>query len=781
MISLLLISCDFDTLLEPDWNSSISDFFEEYTNTAEIEKHTISVDQYLDSAGNYTINSDQDCVLTFYLRNPQKYDLKLGCSFPSLSGVDTSSVSVVQSEYDVIKLTLPQSFLVAADEGHNIRHTISLTESKSGRSFESYSVNIMCNSYPPELNNATVLNDGNSSFVLAFDMPSQVETELRHTDLSVLKINGETYTLSVDSEGEFTFDNSRFSRSWKDSYEIINEKTFTHSSRSVYFDTQEVFTADDKEYSMVLSDKAGFSSSNLASTKITRLNTPLFKNNNEDEIQSGSDVVLVYNAGQEYTSVFMEQPEKDHLGNDVNGTNINYKLYNGTGTVSSLYEKASVKGTKELKLPAGTWYLEAYASKTNYEKSLLVSINFRVVDTVLYVSENGNDSTADGTYGLPFKTVQAAFDDINARNDSSLSYVLYVMGNINQNITVDNDLKIKALTIRGYTGPESDSINLLTMENENIPVTVENLSVNGSEEVGIEYNASNLVLSGSSKVKLPIKIPANTAGTALARTVELTSSFSGSAIITPGKYEEGIVVLKAEEGYALTQEICYLFTITEDTENNKYYVLAVNEDGSQASLSLPGINTNLGSGEYTLSPDSSFFSTSLVSAGDALFTWSVKTENSTISSSEISSGIVPSTSVELYSNGTLIASNTSSNGKTASLNIPNWLCNGTYNIKMEATVGSYTYTEYVSIEIEKLYITISETEYGTVETDYLECDEGTTVTVTLWPDTGYSLESVDIMDLEGNNITKTTVTEGYKYTFVMPGVPVVLTVKFKQT
>ena len=483
---VMFASCDFETLFEPEFNEPVKEFFDTYTNTAAIEEHKLSVESYNDVSARMCINSDEECTVQFYMRNPQQYDLQTSVNFKSLEGIDTSLVKISQSDKNTIILTLPQSFLADSDEGHDISPTISMLEPLSGRSFADYSFSLFSNSMPPQLNNPTVMNDNNTTFIIAFDMPSQAELALRHKDLTTITINGKNYPVSISSDGNFKFSDSAFSTEEK-TFNTISSKTFTFTDRSVYYYTGDPFANGDKEYTIILSDAAGLTTETLASTKITKLNTPNVLNaagkavestyNSETKEYTPKSLPLL--SGKEYSIVKITAPSQDNLGNEVDsaGLTVHYTLYNGTPRAAKLSKSGTFSGSIELNLAVGSWYLETYATKTNYEKSSVTKSYIRVVDSCIYVGQNGSDDDelADGTDGLPYASLAKAIADINKRNDSSVEYTLMIDGNIPGEANTDTILA-SGLLIEGAGSASTDKIGTFALTSS-IPVTFKTVTV----------------------------------------------------------------------------------------------------------------------------------------------------------------------------------------------------------------------------------------------------------------------------------------------------------------
>ncbi len=615
LLVFLFSACDFETLLSPEFDAPVKSFFDTYTNTAAIERHDYSEPPYQDSSRRLCFDSYKDYSVNFYLRNPQLYSLNLEAKFNSLSGVDTSEITVVQSEdKNSITLTLPQKFLVDSDEGKNISPTISLYEPMSGRSFPEYSFELYCNSKPPKVYNPTIINNGNSTFVIAFDMPEVVELVVRHKDLANIIINGVSYPLSVDSEGNFNFpDTSRFSTSWKSSYAEIGGKTFNHedNDRAVYFETGEAFSADDKSYTIVLADAAGLTTEILASTVITKINKPSIyevqESGREKTLDASKTISLSTLASTEKGSIRIKAPTTDNTGSALlTPVTLYYNIYNGTKKKAVFYNSGSFSGSKDISLAVGTWYVEVYAEATNYESSSPLKCDIRVADNSIYVSASGDDE-GDGSASEPFATINGAtglnetgvIHDIISRvaEDAAIAskaYTIRVMGALSENVSLsdpldgDGKLCTTGLNLTGDSGAASDSIASLTVDTtDSVPVSLKELTV-GSVTVkagkklklydgaaitnaGVEA-AGLLAMEGSAKITNLTLAD----GAYITLTGDLTSERAAEITLASSAYAIGTKIL---ENNSYTESNCAKFKIVDNdpTDTKEWYVKS---DGS---------------------------------------------------------------------------------------------------------------------------------------------------------------------------------------------------------
>ena len=77
-------------------------------------------------------------------------------------------------------------------------------------------------------------------------------------------------------------------------------------------------------------------------------------------------------------------------------------------------------------------------------------------------------------------------------------------------------------------------------------------------------------------------------------------------------------------------------------------------------------------------------------------------------------------------------------------------------------------------------ITVNETQNGSVSVSASRAYRGTTVTITTTPDTGYTLETLTVLDKNGEEVALDIVTIGEKYTFKMPSGKVTVTATFME-
>ncbi len=95
----------------------------------------------------------------------------------------------------------------------------------------------------------------------------------------------------------------------------------------------------------------------------------------------------------------------------------------------------------------------------------------------------------------------------------------------------------------------------------------------------------------------------------------------------------------------------------------------------------------------------------------------------------------------------------------------------------DVTLGASFVPESVAITDYTVGIS-SGIENGTVTADKLTAQKGETVTLTLSASEGYEFDSISVKDASNNSVETTAVTEGSKYTFVMPESNVTVSASF---
>ena len=296
-MAFIFAACDFFT---PTWNEPVGEWFRKYTSEAAIDRHVFS-SFYTGTDGLSCVSTESDCTVTFYMRNPQNYDLAPRCSFSGGIGASSSSIptpTIVQdaSDRSMLRMTLPQQFLrdndIGKDGAKPVEINVRIGQGWDGtqylREFGSYSFSFVCNSAPPALEGAVVYKEvggsGSGSYVVFFNAPDKALMKERHSDVTHIIINGSRHEVAIEDDGEMTFCDAVFT---KVSVSDINDtakytpalekKTFTHiSGRDIWrYETGHSTSGGSRTYTLSLADKLGVAgSATSASTNTAKLAMP---------------------------------------------------------------------------------------------------------------------------------------------------------------------------------------------------------------------------------------------------------------------------------------------------------------------------------------------------------------------------------------------------------------------------------------------------------------------------------------------------------------------------
>ena len=697
--SALLLSCNFDNLFSPSWNDGLKGWLDEYTNSAMIEEHKYSTEPYRDAANNSCISSERSFTVTMYMRNPQGYKLDASVNFPNLSSsIDRSKVTIVQTDLDTVILTLPQAFLIASDEGQDISPTVMLKEPMSGRSFPDYTIPLRCNTYPPAVDNFTIMNDGANHYILAFDMPNALEISIRHKDISKISINGTEYDVSIDNDGGFSIPDSKFSIEKPSGYLAFNNKEFIHNNegRSVYYSTGDELTSEDVTYTLALIDSARLSTSQMVSTTVPRVNMPVIIDVLDNVIPDDSSIAMPV-LDEKNSNFTIILPDGDSDGNPVSGSSVYYKMFYGADVVTDIYDMGIISEKHKFTVSVGTWNIECYAYKLGYEKSNLMNTKIRVVDSYIFISgSRGSDNmnVADGTVGYPYKTINGALADINSRHmvgqdSAELTYTLCILDELSgeENKYIPAGTRAAGLIIEGYpqssaVTPSLENLELAEGLSDSFNVMLTNISAGGIKVSG-----------GSASLKAGAKVQNAEVSTRIKMGADAV--ISDILTMNPGS------VIEIVEGLTQTKAA----TITPSTYINDWQIIADNEyitsDCSKFALTP---NPDAHSGYNWRITEKGV----LIEEETGNITITVCEEESDINVSKNSSGkvvtFVPDGGYDSYEwevDGTVISSGTSYPGVSLSGNslvcdTENWV-KGVYDIFLGAKKDGLNYSYHVQI------------------------------------------------------------------------------------
>lgn len=376
------------------WEEPVYDYFDKYTNTAAIEKQEIGSQTLKDSSGTTCIPSGDDKTVTFYLRNPRKYDLDLGIDL-----ID-APISLEQDAEDktVVRITYPQSFLLENEGGGSIGGTITLREHETQRSFDSYSFSLRCNSAPPAINNGAVMLRENT-YYLCLNIPvSDI-----HKDLKKIIIDDgntkQTVEFDVDDSCNIQLPNPCILTTTNPGSldPLPDGATFSPGTRNNLYYNSGITANPNKvqTFKITLLDEAGLSSSAVISTASKQVKAPALNDDVSNAVLSLSGTTTLTLNEDFNAQIKITKPTQATNGDPISSAQINYELKKN-GTVVSLTPTNS-NGNKILTLEnTGTYTLKVWATAAGYLTSETKTYTINVPPLKVRFYANGGSLVSGG-------------------------------------------------------------------------------------------------------------------------------------------------------------------------------------------------------------------------------------------------------------------------------------------------------------------------------------------------------------------------------------------------
>lgn len=500
IVLVLFTSCE---LVLNSIDKPVKEFFLENTSTASINHHVINCETFINPITNaVTISSETDATVVFYMRNPQGFIFTNGSNIflrnDKLSPLPTLEQNL--TDKSVLYLKLPKDLLkqfeidsVINGSNKTLDFLIELKHPISNVDFQSYSFSIDCNSIPPTIF-SPVYYKNNSNFVMAFNMPKKSDVMSIHNDLKKLIINGKEYYISIAEDGTITFPDNPEIESGDVKEKVVDgiqkikaEFITLEDYQPFYFETEVGLNQKDTSATLSLMDTANFTSTVSISSNSKTLSSATLQIN--DQLITNENVVIEQeNDNNAKFTIIAPSHSIDSDGGmeNVPGVSVKYTLTN-IRTNEVITGSNNGSGSVTIDVPIGTYKLECISHKDYYADSITTfeTIQIKGSNFNLYVSSDGDDAKADGSRTKPFKTIQAALNKINERNNNSPSsgtdpYKLILLTDIyesNINIDPTSDLY---LTIKSFDeNNEIDANNqgkVMTIKNKAF-VTLENVTL----------------------------------------------------------------------------------------------------------------------------------------------------------------------------------------------------------------------------------------------------------------------------------------------------------------
>ena len=447
-LAFLLASCDFG-FDENSFQNKAGAYFKEMTSTASIESYKISpAGAPIDKYGNICLSYEDSYEVEFTLRNPQHYQFLYGRNMlfsladSGLPGSDLVSISQDSGVTTKLRMTFPSDFLMQNAAGANISPSVTLMHPVSLANFGVYNkLRLSSDAPPPKVGGALTMQttETPSRWVLCFNLPSKAMVQAYHNDIESVAVNGKTFAATVAADGTVSYETGSGISTVAPASIVANQNTglsFKADDNAAYFLTGDEADEKEKIYTVVVTDKAGLSSSLAVSTRGFKLGAPdafaktdtgfanKFKiydsadpdgTKNSVEQDEDDSVYVAIKAEAKTASVDYTDPvtgETKHVDSydyDKSDACVMWEVYRDEAC-SSLVGAGKINGLQgTISIPAGTSFVRAYVRKPLYSDSEVIMWKCRAVFTRFYVSEEGDDS-AEGSRKKPFRTIQRAVD-----------------------------------------------------------------------------------------------------------------------------------------------------------------------------------------------------------------------------------------------------------------------------------------------------------------------------------------------------------------------------------
>ena len=312
---IVFTGCEF-------FNRPMIDFLEEWTNTAQIGKHSLD-GSYPETGGMVNLPSGSDRVITYYVANPQSYDLGIEVTFdPNLPGWDpirtsnhpdfstTSNQGTVEQDpidKSIIRLTLNENALASLDgTGSTLNPTISIVEPNSGRTFGSYTIPIRVNSAPNKAKNAVIMtwHDGTVyKYAVLFHLPQDLNNpnspDRDVVSMTVSGFNGQyNKTFAIPASGDI--DGVEDTYTQNDFEPVDSGDSFVPFSGYRFVGIKTDFIVGDvvPSCTVTLRDSSGLESTTDVSTTSTKLTEIYVNPTTGNDSYPGSDLLPVATVGK---------------------------------------------------------------------------------------------------------------------------------------------------------------------------------------------------------------------------------------------------------------------------------------------------------------------------------------------------------------------------------------------------------------------------------------------------------------------------------------------------
>lgn len=457
----LLSACDL-------FQETPKDFLEDYGSVASVAKTEFS-EVTVPQGAWQNIGSSGDVTINYIIENPGDYRLRAKVTFPDeialpegsivfpendgllqswTEKVDDGAGSTTRTENETnflkstFAITFPKDFLAGIDgyvSKFDISPTVLLYRADFGaeeRPQSSHTIRLRCNTPPEKISNAVgekIVADGSEKLVLAIELPALKMDDKYLT----VEENGRKHVFEKVT-GATNFDGAKSSDGlWTISFAApagIEAATYDEDGNTITLDSADCYIITDiniKELApfkivLTLTDEGGLISRHSFTSHGRKLDAP-------------------YST----SAATLEQDESDGMAaytlQATDGATIHYTVTQTSPVGGAYSDSGSGTTPLEIKLPAGTFTIEAHAEKEDFVKSDDFTESVTVNPSVFFVRAEGAAASGNGTKSVPFATIKKAVDSFTPAPTSAKIFIL-------SDINVTDAVSITGmnLTLRGY-------------------------------------------------------------------------------------------------------------------------------------------------------------------------------------------------------------------------------------------------------------------------------------------------------------------------------------------
>ena len=550
---LVCLSCLFLLNSCSLFNTSLKGFLEYYTDNAGVGILELPELSGVSISGLNCIGSESNQSISFFMRNPQGYDLQIEYEFSDPEVKDYFStggfeIGTYQSD-DKLKgqIVFSEDFLNALEMGHardlsgkihkDLSGKIILTDMASGRSFEPFYVDFMVNSKPERVRGAmfqldtNVVNDG--TYIVCFNLKNlngsvhEKDTHDLYIGSNHWKLDGSSSQLVITEV--YKEDPSLELTTTKPSiYNLDGTASSFVELKSegfvpLYFKTNKRHSAstDAVTYTVSVIDDDGLSVSSVVSNQADQLQAPAINVVN-DSINPAQELT------EKFTLVINHERATWHKNEDGSVSPgalssdypyIKYKVTKGPQVVASGIKRGRVEvelaSAKGYKVEAFS-YLDGYVDSDDIEPA-----TFGVSRSVNYYISQNEQADATGSKNNPYGTFEECIDEINNQIDTfgpRTEYNIYVMTDLTKNGKFLDGYARPAgknykLNIYGLSGTRKlTSIGDSVFKFNNGDIHIENLLLTGNGAIysqasslylkNVQVKDCNITSSGMSAIRV---------------------------------------------------------------------------------------------------------------------------------------------------------------------------------------------------------------------------------------------------------------------------------------